>query len=286
MPHAQGGQSRRGPGGVAWTDRLQRHEDEGTEPAWMQDDNATGFDDPAIARFAADDSLVKFKPGEDLIAAGRHPHLDAPAGDKWRRPMDLPAFFAAPANDAPAHGSGPSRPRTFNAADFLKTSKPDSDGEEDEAIKIPRPQSDDQEQSRFHRFFNVPAGVAAADTGGASPNTAPLVEAGRPFSGNRIRVSPQLPDSDRASRLMDLLSLNVSFPLCGYEAVPHTLHSRTLHQYRASLIRQHSSLTFSPNVLWLLNRDLPVWSSINPPRERPLGSSTPVTAWVPNQADL
>lgn len=157
-----------------WHNRAQ--EDDAVEPAWMADTEPTPRD-PAIAD-SGNDPLIKFVPGEDMIAAHKRA-MKAKAEGQWREEKPLASFFGG---NAPAPAA-PVIPRSFNAADYLLPSK---DAAEEEPM-------DTAFHSRFQKFFAPPPQVAM-------PPVAPTPLPPPPPTEDAPRVD------DHMARLMGLLT--------------------------------------------------------------------------------
>ncbi|KAK8850638.1 hypothetical protein IAR55_004557 [Kwoniella newhampshirensis] len=122
----------------------QPREEDSSEPAWMDD---AVIEDPAIAKES--DPLIKFIPGEDMIAAHKRAMKSKDVGGDWR----AEAFFGT--DPAIASSSAPSAPpgfkaKSFNAADYLTQAH---DGSDDEGSAKPAASAF---TSRFQKFFGAP----------------------------------------------------------------------------------------------------------------------------------
>ncbi|OCF54622.1 hypothetical protein L486_07754 [Kwoniella mangroviensis CBS 10435] len=163
-------------------------EEHTSEPAWMDDAAPV---DPAIVDNT--DPLVQFIPGEDMIAAHKRAMKARDVGGDWRGDGHLPAFFggdpAIASSSAPAPPPGLIKPKSFNAADYLKQAEDLSDEEIVPQPVQPAPPAS-AFSSRFQKFFS-PAQEAA-----------PVVEA-RPLDEVK---------DDRTAKLMGLLSSKTSPP--------------------------------------------------------------------------
>ncbi|KAL1412498.1 hypothetical protein Q8F55_000243 [Vanrija albida] len=169
--------SRRGPPGFGG-----RFDDD-AEPAWMSDGPSSGgaaLEDPAIAGASSSgdpsDPLIKFIPGEDMIAAHKRAmkNRGAPGagGDNWRGAGDKPlvSFFGgAPAPAAPA---APAKPREVNVASYFKHRVFDEDEAPAKKEEQPEPETN-AFQSRFQRFFNSGAGGPVPPPQSTSPANVP-----------------------------------------------------------------------------------------------------------------
>lgn len=151
-----------------------RYDDENAEPAWMNDDEGLSapLEDPAIASASSGDPtdpLVKFIPGEDMIAAHKRAMKARQAGadgaDTWRSPADKPlvSFFGGAAPPQPA---APAKPREVNLQSYFKhkvvdDDEPDRREEEvEEKVTV---------QSRFQRFFGNTGGPGSQSGAPAAP---------------------------------------------------------------------------------------------------------------------
>lgn len=157
--------------------------DDDAEPAWMSDgpaSAATALEDPAIAGASSSgdpsDPLIKFIPGEDMIAAHKRAMKNrggpGAGGDNWRGAGDKPlvSFFGgAPAPAAPA---APAKPKEVNVASYFKHRVFDDD-EATQKKEEPEPETS-AFQSRFQRFFNSgAAGGPMPPPQSTSPANAP-----------------------------------------------------------------------------------------------------------------
>nr|XP_019050768.1 hypothetical protein I302_01210 [Kwoniella bestiolae CBS 10118]OCF29698.1 hypothetical protein I302_01210 [Kwoniella bestiolae CBS 10118] len=161
-------------------------EEDNSEPAWMDD---TAPVDPAIVDSA--DPLVQFIPGEDMIAAHKRAMKSRNVGADWRGDGgNLPAFFggdpAIASSSAPAPPPGLIKPKSFNAADYLKQAEDVSDEEiAPQPVQPPAPPAS-AFSSRFQKFFSLTPEAAA-----------PVAEA---------RPNDEEVKGDRTAKLMGLLS--------------------------------------------------------------------------------
>ncbi|WVR08690.1 hypothetical protein IAU60_005748 [Kwoniella sp. DSM 27419] len=158
-------------------------EDEALEPAWMDDVPQA---DPAIVE--ASDPLIKFVPGEDMIAAHKRAMKSREAGTEWNNAGSSSSFFAAdPAIVATSSPLSPPgfKQKSFNAANYLTR----AEVQREEEAPAPQPEPAAAAfSSRFQKFFNAPA------------NAAPVAP-----------PKPQdPPKDDRMAKLMGLLSTKVS----------------------------------------------------------------------------
>lgn len=106
---------------------------EEAEPAWMDDNETFGQEDPAIADSSGADPF-NYVPAPDLIAA----HRDSRHGGG----KPLVSFFGAQPPPEPVKV-----PKTFNAADYLRAPAEDTP-------ELPR-QEANAFQSRFQKFFGA-----------------------------------------------------------------------------------------------------------------------------------
>ncbi|WVF67781.1 hypothetical protein IAT40_002542 [Kwoniella sp. CBS 6097] len=212
-------------------------DDDGIEPAWMDDEAPA---DPAIVE--SSDPLIKFIPGEDMIAANRPGIKSRDTGGGWRADGGaggggLPAFFstadpAIASSSAPTGLSGPPpglggiKPKSFNAADYLMQSKAvvDDEGEEEQSPAQPQPSS--AFTSRFQKFFaspspGQPSGPALGPSpgpalGGHSPGPAPgpgPIPVHSPIEKPNVEAkSPAESKDDRMAKLMGLLTTKATPP--------------------------------------------------------------------------
>ncbi|WWC92404.1 uncharacterized protein L201_007361 [Kwoniella dendrophila CBS 6074] len=129
-------------------------EEDTSEPAWMDDITPA---DPAIVDNA--EPLVQFVPGEDMIAAHKRAMRSKDNGGDWRGDVGLPAFFggdpAIASSSAPAPPPG-LKPKSFNAADYLKQAEELSDDEAPLPVSQPAPPAS-AFSSRFQKFFSPQA---------------------------------------------------------------------------------------------------------------------------------
>lgn len=167
---------------------------EEAEPAWMDDSETFGNEDPAIAGTSGSDGLVHFVPGADMIAAHRN---ERHGGGK-----PLVSFFGAQPPPEPVKV-----PKTFNAADYLLPNKAVVREEPDE--EQPQQAGSNAFQSRFQRFFGA-APVSAAPMQEELPPPR-AYQSPPPTSETRPEApkSPEGPD-DHMARLMGLLQVKVS----------------------------------------------------------------------------
>lgn len=159
------------------------HDD--AEPAWMDDNETFGHEDPAIAA-VPDNDLVHFVPGKDMIAAHRKDRNDG-----QRRDGNKPfvSFFGADQQAEPVK-----TPKAFNAADYLLPSRVPE--ERPEALEAPGAGF----SSRFQKFFGALPPDPPARPYQTSPNPP------NPATESR---APERVD-DHMARLMGLLSAKVS----------------------------------------------------------------------------
>ncbi|WWC72669.1 uncharacterized protein I206_106633 [Kwoniella pini CBS 10737] len=185
--------------------RRPNYQDESVEPAWM-DDVAPA--DPAIVDNT--DPLVQFVPGEDMIAAHKRAMKARDVGNDWRGDSGgLPPFFGGgdPAIASSSVPSGPPpglKPKSFNAADYLKQAQDISD-EETAPQKSPHAAPASAFSSRFQKFFSPP-----------TANAAPVVE---PRPVDEVK-------GDRTAMLMGMLSSKPNPP------AEHVYHPSPNEQYR------------------------------------------------------
>nr|ODN96088.1 hypothetical protein L204_03779 [Cryptococcus depauperatus CBS 7855] len=183
----------------------QNHRDEDEQPEWMNDSAPA---DPAIV--GADDPLVKFIPGEDMIVAHKRA-MKARNADDWRG--GLPAFFGG--DPAIASSSAPtapieSKPKEMNANNYLVESKDDAEDSEHQAP------SQSAFSSRFHKFFN---NTSSTHSTRELPNEASGARTTANVSDQTQSRSSsvQMPQSDnpmdqRKATLMGLLSTKALTP--------------------------------------------------------------------------
>ncbi|OCF36014.1 hypothetical protein I316_02509 [Kwoniella heveanensis BCC8398] len=216
-------------------------DDDGIEPAWMDDEAPA---DPAIVE--SSDPLIKFIPGEDMIAANRPGLKTRDTGGGWRADSGgfggggLPAFFggvdpAIASSSAPTSLGGPPpglgglKPKSFNAADYLMQSKEvvDDDGGEEEDQSPAQPQPSTAFTSRFQKFFaspspGQPSGPVLGSSSvpalnhsaglGASQGQGPI-PAHRPVAQSEVDAkSPADSKDDRMAKLMGLLTTKATPP--------------------------------------------------------------------------
>lgn len=173
-----------------------RYDDDSAEPAWMND--GPELDDPAIASSTQDaDYLVKFVPGEDMIAAHKRQMKGGPRGgsegDSWR-PNEKPlvSFFGG---EQPATKTPP-KPKEVNVANYFKHKVFDDDKDKEDD----QPEEKEETsafQSRFQRFFGSGSQNPAAAPAGISPGRSPVAPES-PASGQRV--------DDHMAKLMGMLS--------------------------------------------------------------------------------
>ncbi|WWD20815.1 hypothetical protein CI109_105292 [Kwoniella shandongensis] len=162
----------------------QQREDESSEPAWMDD---TALEDPAIAQ--SSDPLIKFIPGEDMIAAHKRAMKARDVGGDWRGEGFFGSDPAIASSSAPL-GAPPSfKSKPFNAANYLTQAR---DASDEETSAKPATSAF---TSRFQKFFGAPESSA------------------EPESLSRPAPSPhetqEEPRDERMARLMGLLSTKV-----------------------------------------------------------------------------
>ncbi|ODO10562.1 hypothetical protein I350_01159 [Cryptococcus amylolentus CBS 6273] len=188
----------------------QPQHDEDAEPEWMND--APAPVDSAIVSEAAD-PLVKFTPGEDMIAAHKRAMKTKNAND-WRGGMPpLPAFFSAdPAIASNSQAAPPleAKPKEMNANNYLMQRE---DPVEEEPQESAPPQGGSAFSSRFHRFFGNPGGEDPAGSAGRGSASAPL-QSQTPLQSQSV-PTPQPPADhvdQRKATLMGLLSTKTPTP--------------------------------------------------------------------------
>lgn len=138
---------------------------------------------------AVDEPLIKFVPGEDMIAAHKR------AMKARMEPPPPPGFFADPAIAATSAPQQPA-PKVFNPADYLLPEK-------DDAGRVPEPEKSSGGSSRFQRFF-----------GGAQPEAPPAPVAPQPQvlqsqPADRKDNNPMKLD-DHMAKLLGMLDPKVS----------------------------------------------------------------------------
>lgn len=182
-----------------------RYDDDSAEPAWMND--GPELEDPAIASATQDsDHLVKFVPGEDMIAAhkramkgGGGGRSGGSEGDSWR-PNEKPlvSFFGG---EQPAATKTPPKPKEVNVANYFKHKVFDDDKDKDDE------QEEKEEtsafQSRFQRFFGSGAQNPSTVAAGISPGRSPVAPES-PVGAPRV--------DDHMAKLMGMLSTKGTSP--------------------------------------------------------------------------
>ena len=218
----------------AWNSRYIGRDEAPQEPAWMADlqSASAGQTNPVAADTGELDPLVRFVPGEDMIAAHKRAMKARDAEGDWRGgDRRLVSFFGAdPVIASPSGSGGPPRglpsssmkARVFNAADYLRPKKSQGDEEEEKEMEQPDPTAN-AFQSRFQRFFGTgPSFVPVEPSGSDLPSSALPNEhqAESPFVRSpRKLLSPNKSDvdgdagprsDDHFATLMGLLSSEVS----------------------------------------------------------------------------
>ena len=196
-----------------------------------QQDASTGLTDAVTQEASILDPLVKFMPGEDMIAAHKRAMKAREAEGDWRggtKPLISffgtdPAIASLSAASEPQPGlTVPSaKPRNFNAADYLRPTSQQSEEDKKEADE-PDPASN-AFQSRFQRFFGGPSPTSALTSGSpgvikereqtvfSPPIHSPpeiLSPSQRSYGDTTDRDEAYKPD-DHVSTLMGLLSSKV-----------------------------------------------------------------------------
>ncbi|AGV15331.1 hypothetical protein, variant [Cryptococcus neoformans var. grubii H99] len=212
-----------------WHQASQHDEDE--QPEWMNDTIAPA--DPAIAN--DNDALVKFTPGEDMIAAHKRA-MKAKHANDWRGNIPpLPAFFASdPAivSSVPAAASLEHKLKEINANNYLvETREPQEEPEPSQSA----PQS--AFSSRFHKFFGNGADQDSNVTG--ARQSAP-VPAQQPLPPIQNQVVPENPLEQRKAALMGLLSTKSPTP-----KLEHNSPSQHFHQPSSPHVEIPSSMSTS-----------------------------------------
>ena len=174
--------------------------------------SSSEVEDPAVGDSSKSEPLIKFVPGEDKIAAHKRAMREREAGGDWRAEKPLVSFFGADPVPSPV-GSGmppglslPSaKAKVFNAADYLRPSRQQSDDDPTADESNPEPSAF---QSRFQRFFNGPAPESASTSGGPvnsrwgnSERTSGMLSPGMLSPGIHSPVEASSPPQPVASKL-------------------------------------------------------------------------------------
>ncbi|WVQ70669.1 hypothetical protein IAR50_000191 [Cryptococcus sp. DSM 104548] len=204
--------------------------DEDAEPEWMND--APAPVDSAIVSESAD-PLVKFTPGEDMIAAHKRAMKTKNAND-WRGGMPpLPAFFSSdPAIASNSMAPPPeAKPKEMNANNYLMQREEPA---EEEVPESAPPQGGSAFSSRFHRFFGNPGGEDPPGSGGRGSASAPL-QSQTPLQPQPAPAAQPAADhvDQRKATLMGLLSTKTPTPK--FET-PSLRRGETPQQYTHSQI--------------------------------------------------
>jgi hypothetical protein len=202
---------------------------EEVEPAWMDDNEAFGGSDPAIA--SVPDDLVHFTPGIDMIAAHRKDRNDG----QWRDgAKPLVSFFGA---EPP---TSPIKPvKAFNAADYLL---PERASDEPQAVVEPPSTGF---SSRFQKFFGGPPQPAARAY--QSPPNIPSPDAPALESRGPERVD------DHMARLMGLLSAKVCLASNPVDDSPLLAPNLDINRHRST---HQISLRYSSRKITTLTRPI------------------------------
>lgn len=169
-------------------------------PAWM-DDQQPSIEpgDSAIEKAVESDPLVKFIPGEDMIAVHKRAMKSRDTEGGWRgveKPLS-PFFDPDPviASSSAAPGLPPGLPlplaktKVFNAADYLRPNKDQIDGDsEKEAIE--HNINPNAFQSRFQRFFAGPSSIPSGPEGSGPPESNRSNSA---LDSQSMMMSPSIP---------------------------------------------------------------------------------------------
>lgn len=188
-----------------------------------------GVSEPIIAETGDADTLIQFVPGEDMIAAHKRAMRARDAEGDWRgnEKTPLPSFFSGDMIESssalpPGLPFPPAKPKVFNAADYLRPSKPQNDDDhyENEADTVAN-----AFQSRFSKFFqgaaSSPSGaaVASSEPSASSSRSLPSQEAMprsplEPFPLSRKPPNPPaaMRADDHMAKLMGMLSAVSSRP--------------------------------------------------------------------------
>lgn len=162
------------------------------------------LDDPAIASSTPDaDHLVKFVPGEDMIAAHKRAmkggRSGASDGDNWR-PNEKPLVSFFGGEQPPA--KTPPKPKEVNVQNYFKHKVFDDDKDKEDD----QPEEKEETsafQSRFQRFFGSGAQNPATAAAGISPGRSPVAPES-PVGGQRV--------DDHMAKLMGMLSTKGTSP--------------------------------------------------------------------------
>lgn len=180
---------------------------------------------------AVDEPLIKFVPGEDMIAAHKR------AMRARAEPSAPPGFFSDPAIAATSATPQPA-PKVFNPADYLL---PEKDG----AGRVEEVEKSSGGSSRFQRFFGG-AQASERSSAPAAPQANVLhAPSPVPTSSSRKDDSAMKLD-DHMAKLLGMLDVKVSSPALPYWMVADVHRLRHPFHCRAHLLPSLHEAMYRP----------------------------------------